>query len=505
MASLDEMRKRQMLQALSNAGSQVSLSQETFDQNMADVNALRNRSLALRQKASNLQPPTMVQPRQDFLTPSNKGGVMDFVKGILSSRLQSKGLRRDPLDIARQNLLAQDQFKSEIAGMNAQAQSLQDAAQQGAARAVLDANRSGIAVSPVMGMSVNDQIQNFATRTGENETRQQSLDLQQDVEGQQRFESQRALIPGLVASGALPSGATTQYLQSLGPEELTEYLSSFKVQLPSDRGLPGDVFNPITGEVELSGAYTPIQRNQIRLFGRELSAPETTANESYGKIHEDYRVKGRYIDAQNIADLGKVVTNLAEAVDANEKFFTGAIAGQIPDAVKAFYGQGQRALDTRAALRNVVQKTFREILGGQFAFLEGERLIQNAYDENLPPAYNLVRVRRLLFQAQQMAEQGALRASHFDKYGTLYGAGEKQLDSNLDGLVADVTDSAIAERGLFGLFSGEEREEMYDSLFNSLDSNRDGTLSDDELEKNDNSATVMKEMDKLQQWEEENL
>lgn len=505
MASLDEMRKRQMLQALSNAGSQISLSQETFDQDMADANALRDRALALRQRASNLPPPAMIAPRQDFLTPSGKGGVMDFVKGILSSRLQAKGLRRDPLDIARQNLIAQDRFKSEIAGMNAQAQALQDAAQQGAARAVLQANRSGIPVSSVLGMPVSEQIQNLATRTGENETRQQSLDFQGDVEARQRFESQRALIPGLVASGALPPGATAQYLESLGPEELTEYLSSFKVQLPPGRGLPGDAFNPVTGEVELSDAYTPIQRSQIRMFGRELTAPETTANQKYGEIHEDYRVKGRFVDAKNISDLEKVLNYLIEADDKGFKFFTGPIAGKIPDAARAFYDEGRKSLDTRAALREVVQKTFREILGGQFAFLEGERLIQNAYDENLPAAYNLVRVRRLLFQAKQMAEQGALRAAHFDKYGTLYGVGEKQLDSNLDGLIVDLSDEAIADKGLFGLFSDDEREEMYNVLFNSLDANRDGNLSDDELENNDNSEAVMQEMDKIQQWEQENL
>ena len=491
MASLDEMRKRQMLQALSNAGSQISLSQETFDQDMADANALRDRALALRQRASNLPPPTMIAPRQDFLTPSGKGGVMDFVKGILSSRLQAKGLRRDPLDIARQNLIAQDRFKSEIAGMNAQAQALQDAAQQGAARAVLQANRSGIPVSPVLGMPVSEQIQNLATRTGENETRQQSLDFQGDVEARQRFESQRALIPGLVASGALPPGATTQYLESLGPEELTEYLSSFKVQLPPGRGLPGDAFNPVTGEVELSDAYTPIQRSQIRMFGRELTAPETTANQKYGEIHEDYRVKGRFVDAKNISDLEKVVNNLTDAVDRYNaggiEAFTGPVAGKIPDAVRAFYTQGQLALDTRAALREVVQKTFRDILGGQFAFLEGERLIQNAYDENLPPAYNLVRVRRLLFQAKEMAEQGALRAAHFDKYGTLYGVGEKQLDSNLDGLVVDLSDAAVAEKGLYGLFSGKEREEMYNALVN------------------EDTDAAREELEKLQQWEQENL
>ena len=33
-----------------------------------------------------------------------------------------------------------------------------------------------------------------------------------------------------------------------------------------------EMSNPVTGEVELSDAYTPTQRNQIRLFGRELSA-----------------------------------------------------------------------------------------------------------------------------------------------------------------------------------------------------------------------------------------
>ena len=113
-------------------------------------------------------------------------------------------------------------------------------------------------------------------------------------------------------------------------------------------------------------------------------------------------------------------------------------------------------------------------------------MIQNAYDENLPPEYNLIRVRRLLFQAQEIAKAGAERAAHFDQYGTLFGADEKQLDSGLDGLVASVTDATIAERGLYSLFSREEREDMFNSLV------RDG------------SAEALKELEVLKKWEDDN-
>ena len=90
MASLDELMKRDaMARSFPNAQmSPIPTTEEErqrliLQNRLQDVSALGAESIAARQRAATLPAPAMIQPQQDFLTPSGKGGVMDFVKGIL--------------------------------------------------------------------------------------------------------------------------------------------------------------------------------------------------------------------------------------------------------------------------------------------------------------------------------------------------------------------------------------------------------------------------------------
>jgi hypothetical protein len=516
---LDEERKRAELARLAQLGSEASFQQEmmtdpvlaqrlapgenrrAFDASMQNVSDYQSQGLAAAQEASGLLQQEIPQDpiRDNFFTRRGKNPALNLLRGIVGQRLISRGLLEDPTDIATRNLRAVQQRNAQIEGLQSQSDFYTNMADRLRADAVYKALAQGVpGVSPVQGLPTTTTLEGlnraagtFATPGEQIEQSSAAFDLGQDIAGDARYQQQRALLPGLVAGGVI-SPQQAEVFKTQGPDELNESLTNLRVAAEGGDSLPGDRVNPVTGEAFLSDAYTPEDRKQVRLFGRELTSPEEIANNSYGEIHEEYRRSGRFIDAQNVADLTKVVNYLIEADDEGFKFFTGPIAGKIPDAARAFYDEGRKSLDTRAALRNVVQKTFREILGGQFAFLEGERLIQNAYDENLPPEYNLIRVRRLLFQAQEIAKAGAERAGHFDKYGTLFGVGEKQLDSGLDGLVASVTDATISKRGLYSLFSSDEREEMFNILFNKIRLDPD------------NSAAEQKELESLKAWEDDN-
>jgi hypothetical protein len=502
VASSDEENKRRYLANLAAMGTDLAFESEmasnpeimrdiapneylrSIDQAAAFDDMSQN-SLQRARALANTQ--VQQEPIQNnFFTQRGDNKALNLLRGIVGNRLISRGLLEDPTDIAKRNLYARQARTAQIANLGDEAQNIQDLANQTRAQAFARAQQAGVNVDPRLALSAKEQVTNAITTQGLDFNPSDALTYSQDSDNEIRFQYQRQLLPGLVASGTITE-AQKSVFENQDAETLNNSLMSLRVPAQDGGALPGDTINPLTGETFFSANYSNEARSEMRLFGEELTAPERRANKSYGDIHEEYRRSGRFIDGQNIADLSKVVGNLTEAVDEKSKAFTGPIAGKIPDALKAFYGQGQKALDTRAALRNVVQKTFREILGGQFAFLEGERLIQNAYDENLPPEYNLIRVRRLLFQATEIAKAGAERAAHFDTYGTLYGANEKQLDSGLDGLIASVSDETIAERGLYSLFSGEERELMFNALLM------------------EGSPKSLKELQEIKDWEAENI
>ena len=492
MASLDEQRKRAELARLAQSGSESSFQQEmmndpvlaqrlapsenrrAFDTQMRNVSDYQAQGLAAAQDASSLLQQEIPQDpiRDNFLTKRGDNQALNLLRGILSQRLISRGLLEDPTDIATRNLRAVQQRNEQIEGLQNQSDFYTNMADRLRADAVDRALTQGVpGVSPVQGLPTTARLEGlnraagtFATPGEQTERASAVFDLGRDIAGDARFQQQRALLPGLVAGGVI-SESQFRVFNNQDPEELNESLGKLTVDAPDGlKTLPGDKVNFLTREVIPDSRYSNEERNEYINFGKFLTQGQRDENKNYSGKHGEYVTVGAATDANNLGNLRTALDYLQEADESGTLLFTGALAGQVPDFVRAFYDEGRDSLDTRAAIRSVVQKTFREILGGQFAFLEGERLIQNAYDENLPPAYNLIRIRKLFAQAQDIADRKAKRANHWQTHGTLYGAGEKNLEFDLKDSITPLTDEYIAEQGLYSLFSADEHREMFDAL-----------------------------------------
>lgn len=115
-----------------------------------------------------------------------------------------------------------------------------------------------------------------------------------------------------------------------------------------------------------------------------------------------------------IAQLNGVLAQL----EAGEPI-TGPIVGQLPDWWNSFANPSSVA--ARERVEEVVQRNLRLILGAQFTNEEGKRLIARAYNPSLTPEENASRLRRLIEQMSQAAEQKQAMVDYVNENGTLSG------------------------------------------------------------------------------------
>ena len=466
MASLDELMKRNALTQLS-ANAQMSpvptteleRQQVILQNRLQDVDALSRQAIEARQRAVTLPPPAIIPAQQDFLTPSGQGGVMDFVKGILSQRLQAKGLRRDPLDIARQNAVNLQGYDETVSALGRQAQEAQALSQQMRERAILQARRAGIDVDPTLGLSSSAQIENLVRTSGGDMTPSDQLALSQTVTTMEGADKTRDRVRMLRDMNIITTQAADNIINA-PDSEVAEKFGQLRLPLPGSDFLPGDTQSP-TGEIFYNPTYSQEDRFEYKEFGKILTDGQRIENKKYAEKHQDYVDVGAQTDAKNLVDLETALGYLIEADDDGSYFFTGPFAGLIPDELRAFYDEGQKSLDAKAYIRNVVQKTFRQILGGQFAFLEGERLIKTAYDENLPPEYNIRRIRHLFAQSKKIADRRKARAEHWRDNGTLYGDEARTLGFDLEGEVDNMAKFYKNYDTAFELYSVDEIKDLY--------------------------------------------
>jgi hypothetical protein len=98
---------------------------------------------------------------------------------------------------------------------------------------------------------------------------------------------------------------------------------------------------------------------------------------------------------------------------------TGPIRGQLPESVRSI--TNPKAVATRNAVEEVVQRNLRVVLGAQFTEKEGERLIARAYNSLLAPEENARRVDRLIQQIESAAKSKIDAARYYEQNGTLLG------------------------------------------------------------------------------------
>ena len=149
----------------------------------------------------------------------------------------------------------------------------------------------------------------------------------------------------------------------------------------------------------------------------------TNVNVSVGGNQADKDYASQFVDwtTGSFADTMKGLDQLKLASKelGEDATLTGAGKGLIPDPIRAF--TNPKALSNKNKVEEVVQRNLRVILGAQFTEKEGVRLIERAYNPDLPVKENKRRVDALIKQIETAAKAKNEAAKYFRIHRTLDG------------------------------------------------------------------------------------
>lgn len=190
----------------------------------------------------------------------------------------------------------------------------------------------------------------------------------------------------------------------------------------------------IVGELsgDASSRMTPYQKARIALDAKKLQMEqeansrktsltegEKAKDKVFAKTYEDFITGGAADFEKNLTQLRQVQDTLSDKNNYGE--LSGPIVGKIPDFLYSFTPAGQRAIDTREQVEEIVQRNLKEVLGAQFTQKEGDRLIARAYNPQVDEKINQQRLGRLINQIEDAYNARRAAAQHFEKYGTIKG------------------------------------------------------------------------------------
>lgn len=198
MASSDEENKRRYLANLAAMGTDLAFKSEmasnpeimrdiapneylrSIDQATAFDDMSQN-SLQRARALANTQ--VQQEPIQNnFFTQRGDNKALNLLRGVVGSRLISRGLLEDPTAIAKRNLYARQARTAQIANLGNEAQNIQDLANQTRAQAFARAQQAGVNVDPRLALSAKEQVTNAITTQGLGLDPQERLSLSLDAD-----------------------------------------------------------------------------------------------------------------------------------------------------------------------------------------------------------------------------------------------------------------------------------------------------------------------------------
>jgi len=411
-----------------------------FFEDSQDLVPLMNSVNRNRLAALSVERPEIVQ-REGLFAREPKNRLLRGLQRLSENYMAKKGYIKSDLDIAQENQsrILEAQKLQELYGSRADdAQQAVDRQRARLARSALGSEFIDETSPEVMAQTLTPEQINEAnlSRSGLDMT---PLDRQELARGNLAdftYEEQLNLIAN---KGKSDYGLSEPQISSLlrtNREDMTQAIADTRVNFnavdsaamnrPPDIG---DMKNPFTGDVELA-EIPQLDLQEFRRFGKILTQPERTINESYGAELRQWNLVDSIQTASNIDRLQEVEAALMEAVLTGDTTISGPIISLLPDNLKARFKAGATNLEELVAA--VTQQSLRELLGGQFAFQENQQLIQRAYNPRLPPIMNLARIMRTRRVLSEMAQRKTDAYNHLMSYGTLFGTGETEFKGSRD-------------------------------------------------------------------------
>ncbi len=140
-----------------------------------------------------------------------------------------------------------------------------------------------------------------------------------------------------------------------------------------------------------------VETNITTVDEKQITPGQKIIDETFADVVLEYMTTGQSDANRQAAQIKSVLDQLTP-----ESGLTGPGVSALGDFGRAVFNP--EAQDAKDTVESVVQRNLREILGGQFAQQEGERLIARAYNVALPPEMNAARLRALFLTLEAAAK-----------------------------------------------------------------------------------------------------
>lgn len=180
-----------------------------------------------------------------------------------------------------------------------------------------------------------------------------------------------------------------------------------------------------------------------------LTYGQKATDHNYAKDFNDWTSTGRSALEKNLQRLRD-----AKAALQSDSSLTGPARGSVPDVIRNF--TNEKAIQTRDDVRAAAQGALKATLGAQFTEKEGERIMNQAYNERLSPEANIAKIDAAIRELETNRENNDRKARYFQKYGTL-----KDLDTSSI-LRSDSTPASTANN--FHDLSDADLDQLYKQL-----------------------------------------
>jgi hypothetical protein len=153
---------------------------------------------------------------------------------------------------------------------------------------------------------------------------------------------------------------------------------------------------------------------KITMPGGNLTPGQEAIDKKFAETYLDWTTGGGSDVTAQLAQIKPVIDLLEQ-----NKPITGVGVAVQPDLLLAMTNPS--ALQSRQQIEEITQRNLKLLLGAQFTAKEGEQLIARAFNPQLPPAENAMRVRKLFMQMATAAEQKQAMVDYFEQEGSLRG------------------------------------------------------------------------------------
>lgn len=198
---------------------------------------------------------------------------------------------------------------------------------------------------------------------------------------------------------------------------------------PKGRKLEADITSTETStektELDAEGIYLANQKKR-----RELGLPVLTPAQEQA----DKKFAEEYVLWRNTGGMPTLNRQLGQLQDAlnilrTNDTISGPVLGRMPKWIQQ--AVDARAPDVRAQVEDVIQRSLKQVLGGQFAAIEATQLLARAYDPEQQERSNIDRIQRVVDELRGMGAAKEASARFFEKTGTLQGFTQEETDKVL--------------------------------------------------------------------------